>query len=64
MIHQLCGIRGAIMSLHDQFEVGQPNLWAALMKLVCDLLIMMFVVGSSFGSFLYQVWYQTANHIP
>ena len=36
-------------------KIGQPNLWAALMRMVCDLLVAMFVVGSAFDSFLYQL---------
>ena len=48
-------IRGEISAFNNTFSVGQPNLWAALMKFVCDLLIVLFVLGSSFESFLYQL---------
>lgn len=48
-------IRSEVSAFNNLFAVGQPNLWAALMKLVCDCLILMFVLGSSFESFLYQL---------
>ena len=48
-------IRSEVSAFNNLFAVGQPNLWAALMKLVCDCLILMFVIGSSFESFLYQL---------
>ena len=48
-------IRGKVSAFNNSFILGQPNLWAALMKLVCDCLIFMFVLGSSFESFLYQL---------
>ena len=50
-----CDIRGKLGSFNDHFAVGQPNMWAALMKLVCDLLVLMFIAGSAFGSFLYKL---------
>ena len=48
-------IRSEISAFNNGFSVGQPNLWAALMKFVCDLLVVLFVIGSSFESFLYQL---------
>jgi len=48
-------IRGSLATLEAQFYVGQPNLWTALMKLVCDLLVGMFIFGAAFSSFLYQL---------
>jgi hypothetical protein len=38
-------IRSEVAAFNNSFTVGQPNLWAALMKLVCDCLIFMFVLG-------------------
>jgi hypothetical protein len=47
-------IRGNIGGFQGQFYQNQPNLWAALMKFVCDLLIMMFVAGTPFTAFMYE----------
>jgi len=48
-------IRVRICTFQGQFYQNQPNLWAALMKFVCDLLIMMFVAGTPFMSFIYEL---------
>lgn len=54
-IQDVTMLRSKVATLRDLFSIGQPNLWAALMRLVCDLLVMMFVAGASFESFLYQL---------
>ena len=55
VLEDACSIRGKLGSFNHHFALGEPNLWTALMKLVCDLLIMMFVIGAAFDSFLYQL---------
>ena len=52
---QATTLRGAIGGLHGQFGVNQPNLWSAHMKFVCDLLILMFIVGTPCQAFVYEV---------
>ena len=48
-------IRTHVASLNEHVFIGQPTLWAGLMKLVCDILILMFTVGSSFENFNYEL---------
>ena len=48
-------IRGSIGGFQACFGIGQPNLWVALMKFVCDLLILMFVLGTPWQSFMYEL---------
>lgn len=50
-------IRGAIGTLKDAFASNQPNLWAALMKFVCDVLVFMFVFGTPITNFTYSMGY-------
>jgi hypothetical protein len=49
----MASLRGHMQTWSGQFGISQPNLWAALMKFVCDLLILMFVLGSPFQHFAY-----------
>ena len=35
--------------------MNQPNLWAGLMRFVCDLLILMYVVGNPFYRFVSEL---------
>ena len=42
-------------TLQDQLIVNQPNLWAGLMRFVCDLLILMYVVGNPFYRFVSEL---------
>ena len=46
---------GGLGTLSANLIVNQPNLWAALMTLVCDLLIVMFVIGNPFTHFIYEM---------
>jgi len=48
-------VRGGLGTLSANLIVNQPNLWAALMTLVCDLLIVMFVIGNPFTHFIYEM---------
>ena len=50
-------IRSSVGTFQAMFLQNQPNLWAALMKIVCDLLILFFVVGTAFQSFMYELRY-------
>jgi hypothetical protein len=45
-------IREQIGGFHAQFSQNQPNLWTALMVFVVDLLVLLFVLGTSFQVFL------------
>ena len=47
-------IRGNLGGISGNLITNQPNLWAALMTLVCDLLIAMLVIGNPFTHFLYK----------
>ena len=42
-------------TVQDQMLVNQPNLWAGLMRFVCDLLILMYVVGNPFYRFVSEL---------
>jgi hypothetical protein len=48
-------LRGWVGTLQGQLLINQPNLWAALMRLVCDLLIVMFVLGNPLTNFMYEI---------
>jgi hypothetical protein len=48
-------IRGSVGTLRAHFDENQPNLWAALMKFVCDLLILMFLFGNPFINYLHKL---------
>jgi len=43
--------------LKDQFMQNQPNMWAALMRAVSDILIIMFVLGTPYMAFDYNNGY-------
>ena len=63
---------GSIGGIKGNLLTNQPNLWAALMRLVCDLLIVMFVIGNPATHFMYEsgsfqfyvVLYTTCQTIP
>jgi len=65
-------IRGCIGGIKGNLLTNQPNLWAALMRLVSDLLILMFVIGNPAAHFMYEsgsfqfyvVLYTTCQTIP
>ena len=59
--HELCPaimlpthLRGAMGALTGNLLTNQPNLWAALMRLVCDILVIMFVFGNPFINFMFE----------
>ena len=48
-------IRGWMGAVSASALVNQPVLWSALMLLVCDLLVLLFVLGNPLASFMYEV---------
>lgn len=46
-------IRGSLTGFKGIFIINQPNQWQALMKVVIDLLILIYIVSSAFTSFEY-----------
>lgn len=47
--------RGSMSDLHDRYMVVQPNSWASLMKLMVDMLVFLYVVGTPFTAFVYEI---------
>jgi len=53
-LDQLARLRGKMAAFHDMFTMNQPNLFASLMKIVVDMLVLLFVSGSPFTMFVYE----------
>merc|ERR1712014_507081 len=54
-LDQLARLRGKMAAFHDTFTLNQPNMFASLMTVVVDMLVLLFVIGSPFTMFVYDV---------
>lgn len=54
-LDQLARLRGKMAAYHDMFTVNQPNVFASLMFVVVDMLVYLFIVGSSYTMFVFEL---------